>query len=85
MTILSNKCITILKIKNMKQELITRIRCILDFMEEFETLVSNAKKDGDEEWEDELHARLSFAESDLRNYIGLLLGDKKEEDDELPF
>lgn len=85
MTILSNKCITILKIKNMKQELITRIRCILDFMEEFETLVSNAKKDGDEEWEDELHARLSFAESDLRNYVGLLLGDKKEEDDELPF
>ena len=71
--------------KNMKQELITRIRCILDFMEEFETLVSNAKKDGDEEWEDELHARLSFAESDLRNYVGLLLGDKKEEDDELPF
>ncbi len=85
MTILSNKCITILKIKNMKQELITRIRCILDFMEEFETLVSNAKKDGDEEWEDELHARLSFAESDLRNYVGLLLGDKKEEDGELPF
>ncbi len=69
----------------MKQELITRIRCILDFMEEFETLVSNAKREGDEEWEDELHARLSFAESDLRDYVGLLLGDKKEEDDELPF
>jgi len=69
----------------MKQEFITKIRCILDFMEEFETLVSNAKRDGDEEWEDELHARLSYAESDLRNYIGLLLGDKKEEDDELPF
>ena len=69
----------------MKQKLITEIRSILDFMEEFETLVSNAKKDGDEEWEDELHARLSFAESDLRNYVGLLLGDKKEEDDELPF
>ena len=69
----------------MKQELITRIRCILDFMEEFETLVSNAKKDGDEEWEDELHARLSFAESDLRGYVGLLLGDKQEQDDELPF
>ena len=33
----------------MKQELITRIRCILNFMEEFETLVSNVKKDGDEE------------------------------------
>ena len=69
----------------MKQELITRIRCILDFMEEFETLVSNAKKDGDEEWEDELHARLSFAESDLRDYVGLLQGDKQEQDDELPF
>ena len=69
----------------MKQELITRIRCILDFMEEFETLVSNAKKDGDEEWEDGLHARLSFAESDLRDYVGLLLGDKQEQDDELPF
>ena len=69
----------------MKQEFITKIRCILDFLEEFETLVSNAKRDGDEEWEDELHARLSYAESDLRNYIGLLLGDKKEEDDELPF
>ena len=69
----------------MKQELITTIRCILDFMEEFETLVSNAKKDGDEEWEDELHARLSFAESDLRDYVGLILGDKQEQDDELPF
>ena len=85
MTILSNKCITIKKNKNMKQEFITRIRCILDFMEEFETLVSNAKKDGDEEWEDELHARLSYAESDLRNYVGLLLGDRQEQDDELPF
>ena len=69
----------------MKQELITRIRCILDFMEEFETLVSNAKREGDEEWEDELHARLSLAESDLRDYVGLLLGDKQEQDDELPF
>jgi hypothetical protein len=38
--ILSNQ----IKTKNMKQELITRIRCILNFMEEFETLVSNAKK-----------------------------------------
>ena len=69
----------------MKQELITRIRCILDFMEEFETLVSNAKKDGDEEWEDELHARLSFAESDLRELVDKLLADKQEQDDELPF
>ena len=70
--------------KNMKQELITRIRCILDFMEEFETLVSNAKKDGDEEWEDELHARLSFAESDLRALVGELLGDELYQNQELP-
>lgn len=69
----------------MKQELITRIRCILDFMEEFETLVSNAKKDGDEEWEDNLYAALSCAESSLRDYVGLLLGDKQEQDDELQF
>ena len=69
----------------MKQELITRIRCILDFMEEFDTLVSEAREKGDEEWEDNLHAALSCAESCLRDYIGLLLGDKKEEDDELPF
>ena len=41
--------------KNMKQELITRIRCILDFMEEFETLVSNAKRDGGELLGDELY------------------------------
>ena len=61
----------------MKQELITRIRCILDFMEEFETLVSNAKKDGDEEWEDELHARLSFAESDLRTAPGRQAGARR--------
>ena len=70
--------------KNMKQKLITRIRCILDFMEEFETLVSNAKRDGDEEWEDELHARLSFAESDLRALVGELLGDELYQNQELP-
>ena len=69
----------------MKQELITRIRCILDFMEEFETLVSNAKRDGDEEWEDNLYAALSCAESCLRDYIGRLLGDKQEQGDKLPF
>ena len=68
----------------MKQKLITRIRCILDFMEEFETLVSNAKRDGDEEWEDELHARLSFAESDLRALVGELLGDELYQNQELP-
>ena len=69
----------------MKQEFITEIRLRLDFIEKFDTLVGDAKSKGDEEWEDELHARLSFAESDLKYYVGLLLGDKQEQDDELPF
>ena len=69
----------------MKQKLITEIRSILDFMEEFETLVSEAREKGDEEWEDNLHAALSRAESSLRGYIGQLLGDKQEQDDKLPF
>ena len=69
----------------MKQKLITEIRSILDFMEEFDTLVSKAREKGDEEWEDKIYAALSCAESCLRDYIGLLLGDKQEQDDELPF
>ena len=69
----------------MKQELITEIRSILDFMEEFDTLVDDAKRKGDEEWEDDLHAALSCAEYSLRDHIGLLLGDKQEQDDKLPF
>ena len=74
-----------LTVKEMKQEFITEIRLRLDFIEKFDTLVGDAKSKGDEEWEDELHARLSFAESDLKYYVGLLLGDKQEQDDELPF
>jgi len=73
----------------MKQRLIAGIRSRLDFMEEFETLVSEARKKGDEEWEDNLHAALSCAESSLRDLVGLLLGDKREQDGEkdgeLPF
>jgi hypothetical protein len=68
----------------MKQELITQIRLRLDFIEEFETLVSDAKSKGDEEWEDELHARLSYAESDLRALVGELLGDEPYLNQELP-
>ena len=54
-------------------------------MEQFDTLVSEAREKGDEEWEDNLHAALSRAESSLRGYIGQLLGDKQEQDDKLPF
>ena len=69
----------------MKQKLITGIRSILDFMEESDTLASEAREKGDEEWEDNLHAALSRAEYSLRDYIGLLLGDKQEQGDKLPF
>ena len=69
----------------MKQKLITESRSSRDFMEQFDTLVSEAREKGDEEWEDNLHAALSRAESSLRGYIGQLLGDKQEQDDKLPF
>ena len=69
----------------MKQRLITEIRSILDFMEQFDTLLSEAREKGDEEWEDNLHAALSCAEYSLRDHIGLLLGDKQEQDGKLPF
>jgi len=72
-------------IKKMKQELITGIRLRLDFIEKFETLIGDAKSKGDEEWEDELHARLSFAESDLRELVDKLLAYKQEQDDGLTF
>ena len=74
-----------LTIKKMKQELITGIRLRLDFIEKFETLIGDAKSKGDEEWEDELHARLSFAESDLRELVDKLLAYKQEQDDGLTF
>ena len=72
-------------IKKMKQELITGIRLRLDFMEEFDTLLSDAKKKGYEEWEDELYASLSSAECDLRELVAELLGDKHPEQDKIPF
>ena len=74
-----------LTIKKMKQELITGIRLRLDFIEKFETLIGDAKSKGNEEWEDELHARLSFAESDLRELVDRLLAYKQEQDDGLTF
>ena len=54
-------------------------------MEEFDTLLSDAKKKGNEEWEDELYASLSSAECDLRELVAELLGDKQPEQDKLPF
>ena len=79
-----------LKNKNMKKELIEKIRCMLDFIEKFDELLGKAKRDGDKEWEDELYADLSQAESSLRECVSRLLDDNEEgypsaEADELPF
>ena len=74
-----------LSIKTMKKDLITEIRLRLDFMDEFDTLQSDAKKKGGEEWEDELYARPSSAECDLRELVAELLGDKRPGQDEIPF
>ena len=74
-----------LSIKTMKKDLITEIRLRLDFMDEFDTLLSDAKKKGNEEWEDELYARLSSAECDMRELVAELLGDKRPGQDEIPF
>lgn len=74
----------------MKKELIDRIRCMLDFIEQFDELLAKAKRDGDTEWEDELYADLSRAENGLRGCVSKLLDgndgeDIPEEADELPF
>ena len=74
----------------MKKELIEKIRCMLDFIEKFDELLGKAKRDGDKEWEDELYADLSQAESSLRECVSRLLDDNEEgypsaEADELPF
>ena len=78
-----------LKDKNMKKELIDKIRCMLDFIEKFDELLDKAKRDGDTEWEYELYASLSQAECSLRESVSLLLDGQGDgasaESDELPF
>ncbi len=66
----------------MNKELIDKIRCILDFMEEADALVSEARRNGDAEQEEHLLAGLSNAEQDMRKYASQLLGD--EQDDGAP-
>ena len=39
------------KIKNMDKELIGKIRCVLDFVEKYDELLDEAKRNGDTEWE----------------------------------
>ena len=66
----------------MNKELIDRLRCILDFMEEYDALVSEERRNGDIEREEHLLAGLSNAERDIKKCISLLLGD--EQDDTAP-
>ena len=66
----------------MNKELIDKTRCILDFMEKADALVSEARRNGDVEREEHLLAGLSNAERDIRKYVPLLLGN--EQDDDVP-
>lgn len=59
----------------MDKELINEIRRLLNFMEEFDSLVAKAKKESDPECEEELYGHLSAAEERLRDCVGRLLGD----------
>ena len=59
----------------MDKELINEIRRLLNFMEEFDSLVAKAKKESDAECEDELYGHLSAADERLRDCVGRLLGD----------
>ena len=72
----------------MEKELIYEIRHVLDFMEEFDTLVVKAQKVGDTEWENDLYAGECSARYKLRELVNQLLGDVQDESiitDEEPF
>ena len=74
----------------MDKELINEIRRLLNFMEEFDSLVATAQKESDTECEEELYGHLSAAEERLRDCVGRLLGDvigesKTAEDAEYTF
>ena len=66
----------------MNKELIDKIRCMLDFMEEADAQISEARRNGDVERCEHLLAGLSNAERDIRKCVSLLLGD--EQDDTAP-
>ena len=62
----------------MKEELIGRIRSVLDFIEEYDTLMNEAICKGDEEREADLAASLSSAECNLKEYVLQLIGEVPE-------
>ena len=68
----------------MNKELIEKIRCMLDFVEKFDELVDEAKRNGDTEWENDLYAGLSSAAHDMRECVSQLFGDEQQEDMSAP-
>ena len=63
----------------MNKELIDEIRNVLNFMEDFDTLVSKAQETDDTEWENDLYAGECSARHRLRELVNQLLGDVQEE------
>ena len=62
----------------MDKELIGKIRCMLDFIEKYEELLEEAKRNGDTEWENDLYAQFSHASHDMRECVSQLFGDEQE-------
>ena len=67
----------------MNKELIDEIRNVLNFMEEFDALVSKAQETDDTEWENDLFADECSARYRLRELVNQLLGDVLEESENL--
>ena len=67
-----------LKFKNMNKELIDKIRCMLDFIEESDALISEARRNGDTEQEEHLLAGRSNVKHDMRKCVSILLGDEQD-------
>ena len=63
----------------MNKELIDEIRNVLNFMEEFDTLVGKAQETDDTEWENDHYAGACSARHRLRELVNQLLGDVQEE------
>ena len=70
-------------IRNMNKDLIDEIRNVLNFMEEFDTLVGKAQETDDTEWENDLYAGECSARYRLRELVNQLLGDVREESENL--
>ena len=67
----------------MNKELIDEIRNVLNFMEEFDTLVGKAQATDDPEWGNDLYAGECSARHRLRELVNQLLGDVQEESENL--